>query len=156
MDTENVEGAAPAAAAAALGDTDDDDNHQHESAKYVEGIVFMARVQGRFKKLANRGLRVFSYRRGVLVINLDDGGSLSFYKMKPFEAFDGSATLPNNGQIATGKSKVTVKASIKSEVLGGPQEHYLHIPAVSICDYPHPHSNITCLSFVTIKLNIHL
>ena len=133
MDTENVEGAAPAAAAAALGDTDDDDNHQHESAKYVEGIVFMARVQGRFKKLANRGLRVFSYRRGVLVINLEDGGSLSFYKRKPFQAFDGSAMLSSNGQIVSaGESKVTVKASMKSEVLGGPQEHYLHIPAVSV------------------------
>ena len=53
-------------------------NHvQGSTAKYVEGSVGMIRTM---KNFATR--MIYGQRDGVIVINLDDGGSLSFYKVR--------------------------------------------------------------------------
>lgn len=98
------------------------------TAKYVKGNVGMAK--GRFKK---------RYRRGKLVIKLNDGGSLTFYRTLKSErrgvknnhvAPQILEDVPHSpGRSGVRKGRVTVLASMKSfqEIS---DEVYLYIPEV--------------------------
>ena len=97
------------------------------TAKYVKGNVGMAK--GRFKK---------RYRRGKLVIKLNDGGSLTFYRtlkserrgVKNHHVAPQIEDVPHSpGRSGVRKGRVTVLASMKSfqEIS---DEVYLYIPEV--------------------------
>ena len=85
------------------------------TANYVEGNVGMAR--GKFKKL--RGIKRF-YRHGVLVINLVDGGTLSFYN--------------NTEHPDVTDGNISVFACMETSIDESEEEPYLRIPAVSSYD----------------------
>ena len=116
---------------------EDEDNHSQRSdgidntdidnavptAKYVQGRVGMAR--GVFKKM-----RVLnkSFRHGVFVINLEDGGgSISFYlNLKNL------APEAKRKSVSVVAGNLSVAACMESFV-APPDQPYLHIPSVSMC-----------------------
>ena len=115
---------------------EDEDNHSQRSdgidntdidnavptAKYVQGRVGMAR--GVFKKM-----RVLnkSFRHGVFVINLEVGGSISFYlNLKNL------APEAKRKSVSVVAGNLSVAACMESFV-APPDQPYLHIPSVSMC-----------------------
>lgn len=99
------------------------------TAKYVKGNVGMAK--GRFKK---------RYRRGKLVIKLNDGGSLTFYRTLKSERREVKhhhvtpqilEDVPHSpGRSGVRKGRVTVLASMESFHETLEDEVYLYIPEV--------------------------